>query len=165
MRLRFLLLGFLLALSSAALPAQIVASGAVGAHVHAQAPDTLGTVQAQLGVALPPLPHVLLLWNLAQFGYDPFPASHGVSLATGLEVWLSPSLRPAQSWGPLLLGDVAIGRRWGLGLHGFTDLGVGAGWSLGNWVPYLEFRRRSSFHAGRPVDRQVLVGVKFVLFG
>ncbi|MGH9485508.1 MAG: hypothetical protein ACRD1F_10665 [Terriglobales bacterium] len=148
-----------------ALPGQIIAGGSFGVLADGGQPHAIGRVAGSIGVALPPVPHVLFLWDMASLGYDRQSGHNGGSLGTGLEVWVSPSLRPAQSWGPLLLGEVALGRRFGTGLHGYTALGAGLGWSLGDWVPYVEYRYRTSFHAHRPVDRQIVVGVKFVLFG
>lgn len=148
-----------------ALPAQVVASFNVGAPSHANPHFETFSAGARVGIALPPVPHLLVMWNLADIGMDRLARQPGVSLATGLEVWLSPARRPAQSHLPLLLAEVGIGRRWGKGLHGFTTWGAGAGWSLGDWVPYAEYRRRVSFHPGRPRDNEVLLGVKYILFG
>ncbi|HVA64653.1 MAG TPA: hypothetical protein VNF74_13085 [Terriglobales bacterium] len=150
---------------AAPLSAQIVSTFAFGAPSRAKIQGSDLQVAGKLGVALPPTPHLLLLWNLAGAGFDRFQGHNGAALETGLEAWVSPARRPAQSWGPLLLAEAALGRRFGVGLHGYQALGIGAGWSLGDWVPYLEFRRRASFHAGQPVDHQILIGVHFVLFG
>lgn len=165
MRLRFRLLPLLIAACCGAAPAQIIATGAAGVLANHGQARQIGRVAAKIGIALPPVPHLLLLWDIASVGLDRQPGHGGAALATGLEAWLSPALRPAQSWGPVLLGEADLGRRWGVGLHGYTAVGAGAGWSLGDWVPYVEFRRRTSFHAGRPVDRQIVVGLKFVVFG
>lgn len=165
MRFRFSLLAFCLAAFALALPAQVVAGGSLGVHVNRGEPHTVGRVAGSIAVALPPLPHALFLWNIASLGFDREQNHNGGSIATGLELWLSPSLRPAESWGPLVLGEVALGRRFGLGLHGYTAVGGGVGWSLRDWIPYVEFRRRVSFHPHRPGDNQVLVGLKFILFG
>jgi len=153
-------------LSALALPAQVVLSGAVGAPTANRAPDSRTfSGFAKLGIALPPAPHLLLLWNMVGVGFDRLEARNGVSVESGFEAWVSPSARPAQSHGPLLLTEAALGRRFGEGLHGYASFGIGGGWSIGDWVPYAEFRRRSSFHAGRPVDHQIVIGIHFVLFG
>ena len=158
----------LLALTAAAprLPAQIIVTGALGLPAKASNPH-LSTLSARVGfgVALPPVPHLTVFWNLASLGYDRLQAQNGASISTAFEAWVSPAFRPAQSFGPLLIGEAGVGRRFGLGLHGFTTLGAGLGWSLGDWIPYVEFRRRTSFHSGRPHDNEVLVGVHFMVFG
>jgi len=146
-------------------PAQIVASMSMGAPSHANPHFNTASADARVGIALPPVPHLMLMWNLADLGVDRIARQGGVSIGTGVEAWFSPAARPAQSHLPLVLAEAGVGRRWGMGLHGFTVLGVGVGWSIGDWVPYLEFRRRSAFHSGRPHDDEVLLGVKFVLFG
>lgn len=149
-----------------ALPAQIVATGSFGFPAQATNPHLANAMlTGKLGIALPPVPHTLLLWNLVGVSYDRQQEEAGASLETGLELWLSPARRPVQSHSPLLLAEAAVGRRWGPGLHGYKALGAGLGWSLGDWVPYAEYRRRTSFHAGRPVDNQIVIGVHFVLFG
>ena len=151
---------------STALPAQVVASASVGFPASGNNPHwSTASAQAGVGVALPPLPHLMVMWNLAKFGFDRINRRDGGFVATGLEAWLSPSLRPALSHGPLLLGEADLGRRFGPGLHGFTSVGAGVGWSFGDWVPYMEFRRRLGFHVGRQADQQVLIGVHYVLFG
>lgn len=163
MRWRWFLVLF--AACGLAASAQIVATAAVGVLANSGQPRQVGRVAAKIGIALPPVPHLLLLWDIASVGLDREPGHGGAALGTGVEAWLSPGLRPAQSWGPLLLGEADIGRRWGAGLHGYMAVGAGAGWSLDDWVPYVEYRRRTSFHSGRPVDHQWVVGLKFVLFG
>lgn len=165
MRFRFSLLALSLAAFALALPAQVVASGSLGVHANRGEAHTIGRVAGSVAIALPPLPHALFLWNIASAGFDRQQNHNGGSIGTGLELWLSPALRPAESWGPLVLGEVAVGRRFGLGLHGYTAVGGGVGWSLGDWIPYVEFRRRISFHPHRPGDDQVIVGLKFILFG
>ncbi|HUX67635.1 MAG TPA: hypothetical protein VMV31_09110 [Terriglobales bacterium] len=150
---------------AASLPAQIVSTFALGAPSRAKIQGTDLQVVGKLGIALPPQPHLLLLWNFAGASYDRFRGHDGAALETGLEAWISPARRPAQSWGPLLLAEAALGRRFGPGLHGYQALGIGAGWSLGDWIPFVEFRRRASFHPGQPVDHQILVGIHFILFG
>ncbi|MGH9476468.1 MAG: hypothetical protein ACRD1C_09050 [Terriglobales bacterium] len=165
MRVRIYLLPVVLTALAAAASAQVVAGGAVGVLANPHEPRQVGRAAAKVAIALPPVPHLLLLWNIVSVGLDRQPGSTGAALGTGLEAWLSPSLRPAQSWGPILLGEVALGRRWGTGLHGYKTVGAGVGWSLGDVVPYLEYRRRTSFHAGRGVDHQVVVGVQYILFG
>ena len=160
---------FVVAVASLALagllPAQIVASGAVA--LPSRAPFSGDDLQAggRVGLALPPAPHVLALWNLAGVTFDRDQQHNGAALETGLEVWLSPARRPAQSWAPLLIGEAALGRRWGTGLHGYESLGIGFGWSLGNWAPYAEYRRRAGFHAASPVEHAIVIGVHFILFG
>jgi len=146
--------------------AQIVASGSVGAPTSFNDPHlATASANAKIGIALPGAPHFQFLWNMAGLDFDRMQRRNGGSIETGLEAWISPARRPAQSHGPLLLADAGLGRRFGTGLHGFTAVGLGAGWSIGDWIPFVEFRRRASFDAGRPDDRQYLVGVKFILFG
>jgi len=155
----------LVSLLATGLSAQIVAS--VNGSVPATANAHLATAAAgaKLGIALPAAPHLLLLWNFAGLSFDRLQQRNGGSVETGLEAWLSPSAHPEQSHGPLLLGEALVGRRFGVGRHGFTGLGGGVGWSLGNWLPYVEYRRRNGFHSGSPVDRQIVIGLHFVLFG
>lgn len=147
------------------LPAQIVASASVGGPSHDNPHFNTASVQARLGIALPSAPHLLLMWNFAEVGVDRLAGQAGASVATSVEAWVSPVAHPALSHTPLVLAEAGVGRRWGQGLHGFTVLGVGAGWSLGEWIPFAEYRRRASFHPGRPSDHEVLLGVKFILFG
>ncbi|MGH9468516.1 MAG: hypothetical protein ACRD1Y_14285 [Terriglobales bacterium] len=161
-RLRLL---FLLAALPLALSAQIVVSGSAGLLANPHQPHQLGRAAVKLGIALPPVPHLLLLWNVASVALDRQAGNNAPALGTSLEAWLSPARRPAESWGPLLLAEVAVGHRWGTGPHGYTALGLGAGWSLGNWVPYVEYRRRTFFHSGSVPDHQIVVGLKFILFG
>jgi len=153
-------------LLAGALSAQVVLTAAAGGPSANRTPD-FGTFSAfaKLGIALPPAPHLLVLWNFAGAGWDRLQARNGASLESGIEAWLSPARRAAQSHGPLLLTEAALGHRFGSGLHGYASLGIGGGWSIGDWVPFAEFRRRASFHAGRPVDHQIVVGIHFVLFG
>lgn len=149
----------------AATSAQVILNAYGGAPSEANPHFRTASAGAQLGIALPTVPHLQWTWNFAGLNWDRLAGHNGGSLTTGLEAWVSPHARPAQSFGPLLIGEAGLGRRWGWGLHGFTSLGVGAGWSWGDWVPYIEFRRRASFHSGRPVDHQVLIGLHFILFG
>lgn len=145
---------------------QVVVSGQVTAPAAKSNPHLAEfSAGAKLGIALPSAPHVLLLWNMAGLSYDRWQARGGASLETGVEAWLSPASRPALSWGPLILAEAAIGRRWGTGLHGYTAIGAGAGWSFGSWVPYAEYRRRLGFHRGREAEDEMVVGVHFNLFG
>ncbi|HET9784065.1 MAG TPA: hypothetical protein VFP94_03790 [Terriglobales bacterium] len=153
-------------LCSSMLPAQILASGTFGFPAQSSNPHLANaTAMGKLGISLPPVPHALVMWNILGLGFDRWQQQPGASLETGMEVWLSPARRPVQSHSPLVLAEAALGRRWGQGLHGYKAIGAGLGWSLGDWVPYAEYRRRTSFHAGRPVDNQILIGVHFVLFG
>ncbi|HEY8056492.1 MAG TPA: hypothetical protein VIE13_11340 [Terriglobales bacterium] len=153
-------------LLSSGLPAQVLATGTFGFPAQSTNPRFANAAASgKLGISLPPVPHALVMWNFLGLGYDRQLQQSGASLETGLEAWISPVERPVQSHSPLLLAEVAVGRRWGLGLHGYKAVGAGVGWSLGNWVPYVEYRHRTSFHAGRPVDNQILIGVHFVLFG
>lgn len=149
-----------------ALPAQILATGTFGFPAHISNPHFANaSANGKLGISLPPVPHALLMWNFLGVGFDRQLQQPGASLESGLEVWLSPARHPVQSHSPFVLAEAALGRRWGQGLHGYTAVGAGVGWSLGNWAPFAEYRRRTSFHAGRPVDNQILIGVHFVLFG
>lgn len=149
----------------AAAAAQIVVSGYGGAPSEANPRFRTASVGAQLGIALPTVPHVQWTWNFVGLSWDRLQSHSGGSLTTGVEAWVSLHRRPAQSFGPLLIGEAGLGRRWGIGLHGFSSVGAGAGWSWGDWVPYIEFRRRAGFHAGGPVDHQVLIGLHFIVFG
>lgn len=151
---------------AAALSAQIVAGAALAAPSRTHNAELQDfSAGGKLGIALPAAPHLLVLWNMVGLGYDRLQAHSGVAAETGLEAWLSPALRPALSHGPLLLGEAAVGRRFGTGLHGYTTLGAGVGWSRGEWAPYAEYRRRSGFHAASPVVHEIVVGVHFILFG
>lgn len=152
-------------LLTAALPAQVVATMALGAPSGPNPNFATASAMAKVGIALPSAPHLLPLWNFAGAGFDRIAGQNGGALETGLALWVSPALRPAQSHAPLLILEAGLGRRWGTGLHGYTAVGVGAGWSLGDWVPYIEFRRRASFYAGRPTFHQILIGFHFILFG
>jgi hypothetical protein len=154
----------LLWLLAVVVPAQIVATAAVGAPDGSNPHFGTGSALGQIGIALPAIPHVLPLWNMAGLSYDRIEGQGGGSIQTGLETWVSPAAHPAQSWSPLLLAEVALGRRWGDGLHGYSAEGLGVGWSLGDWVPFVEFRRRSGFHAASPTEHEIVVGVKFILF-
>lgn len=148
------------------LPAQVLATGAFGFPARTANPHFANTsATGKLGLSLPPVPHALVMWNFLGLGFDRQLQQPGASLETGLELWLSPARHPVQSHSPLVMAEAAVGRRWGQGLHGYKAVGAGVGWSLGNWVPFAEFRRRTSFHAGRPVDNQILIGLHFVLFG
>lgn len=162
-----LLLGLTLsALLAAGLSAQVIATGDGSVPAAAANPHlATATAGAALGIALPGAPHLLLVWNFAGVNFDRLQQHNGVSMQTGLEAWISPAAHPVQSHAPLLLGEALIGRRFGVGRHGFTGFGAGVGWSLGDWVPYVEFRRRDGFHSASPVDRQVVIGLHFVLFG
>ncbi len=149
-----------------AAPAQVLISGQVSAPVAKPNPHLAEfSAGAKLGLALPSAPHLLVLWNMAGVSYNRWQGRAGVSLETGLEAWFSPTARPALSWGPVILGEAAVGRRWGVGLHGYTAVGAGVGWSFGSWVPYVEYRRRLGFHRGRQAEDEMTVGVHFILFG
>lgn len=153
-------------LLAASLPAQVVASGFLAAPSRTDNAELQDfSAGGNLGIALPAAPHILPLWNLAGMSFDRVQARNGGSLQTGLEAWVSPALRPAQSHGPMLLGEAAVGRRFGYGLHGYSLVGAGAGWSLGDWVPYVEFRRRAGFSAAGPVEHELVIGLHFILFG
>lgn len=160
-------LGIVLLAAGCALAAraQVVLTVSGGVPSEANPHFQTASAGAKLGIALPSAPHLLLLWNFAGLSWDRLAGHNGGSYETGLEAWFSPRARPAQSFGPVVMGEAALGRRWGTGLHGFTTLGLGAGWSWGDWVPYVEYRRRASFHAGRPLDHQVVIGVHFIVFG
>ncbi len=161
--LRALGAGVLLA---ALLPAQIVGTLAVAAPSATRNPNWAElAATAKLGIALPSAPHTLVLWNFAGAGFDRLARQNGGALETGLEAWISLARRPALSFGPLLILEAAVGRRFGEGLHGYTAVGIGAGWSWGSWVPFVEYRRRAGFHATSPVDHQIVVGVHYILFG
>ena len=155
-----------LLLAPAALPAQVVAGFSLGVPAAGHNPH-LGTIslQGRAGVALPPVPHVMVMWDLISVGFDRLQRQNAASIGTGLEAWISPAVHPALSHGPLILAEAGVGRRFGAGLHGFTSIGAGLGWSLGDAVPYVEYRRRLGFHAGRVPDQQILIGIHFVLFG
>src|SRR6185437_7895600 len=104
-------LGLVLTLGA---PAQIVASMSMGAPSHANPHFNTASADARVGVALPPVPHLMLMWNLADLGVDRIARQGGVSIGTGVEAWLSPAARPAQSHLPLVLTEAGVGRRWGV---------------------------------------------------
>jgi hypothetical protein len=147
-------------------PAQVVGTLAVSAPSATRNPDwqQLGAT-AKLGIALPSAPHTLVLWNFAGASFDREQRQNGGALETGLEAWISLARRPALSFGPLLIAEAALGRRFGEGLHGYEAVGIGAGWSFGSWVPFVEYRRRAGFHPASPVDHQLVLGFHYVLFG
>lgn len=164
---QWLLLGLLLALLLS-LPAagQIVAGVSLGVPTPRPfaGPGTFAA-SGDLGIALPSAPHLLVFWDMARLGFDRLQGYNGASIATGFTAWISPAAHPAQSHAPLLLAEAGIGRRFGFGLHGFTTVGIGAGWSLGDWVPYVEYQRREGFHPGRQVQDRLVIGVRFIVFG
>lgn len=155
-----------LLLAAALLPAQVVGTLSVAAPSATRNPDWAQlAVSAKLGIALPSAPHALVLWNFGGASFDREQRLNGGALETGLETWISLARRPALSFGPLLIAEAALGRRFGEGLHGYAAVGIGAGWSWGSWVPYVEYRRRAGFHANSPVEHQIVVGVHYVIFG
>jgi hypothetical protein len=155
-----------LVLAAALLPAQIVGTLAVSAPSATRDPKwSQLSGMAKLGIALPSAPHALFLWNFAGASYDREQRLNGGALETGLEAWISLARRPALSFGPVLIAEAALGRRFGEGLHGYEAVGIGAGWSWGAWVPYVEYRRRAGFHPDSPVDHQIVLGVHYILFG
>ncbi len=155
-----------LALLAALLPAQVVGTVALAAPSATRNPNWGElTATAKLGIALPSVPHALFLWNFGGASFDRLQSQNGGAVETGLETWISLARRPALSFGPLLIAEAAIGRRFGEGLHGYTAVGIGAGWSWGSWVPFVEYRRRAGFHPASPVDHQIVIGVHYILFG